>query len=234
MAAARRFDAKRRCGLTRRLGFALKVAEAILFRQAPRGRARRFGGGDEAVPAPEIAFERDQPLAGLEFLREPLAIGARDHANLRQATGERWRRGDAGRERLGARRQRGILVDRREQRPMRGRRLVDRGVEIVAQRRAERRLIAARDADRVDRARPGAARIGAEEASDGARLRLQPLRGALGLGQGPAMARLDRARLGVSFLRRLRFALGGGKRLDRLGHGLSARLALRLLKARRC
>src|SRR6202044_2601589 len=49
---ARRFDAQRRRRLTRRLGFPLEVAEAILFHQAPRGRSRRFGGGNEAVPAP--------------------------------------------------------------------------------------------------------------------------------------------------------------------------------------
>ena len=230
---ARRFDAQRRRRLARRLGFALKVAESVLFRQAPRGRGRRFGGGDEAVPAPEIAFERDQPLAGLELLGEPLALRASDHADLGQATGERRRRGDAAGERIGAGRQRRILVGRRDQRPMRGRRLVDRGVEIVAQRRAKRRLIAARDADRVDRARPGAARVGAEKARDRARLRLQPLRGALGFSQRPATLRLDLPSLGVALLGRQSFALSGGERLGSLGDGLSARRMLRLLKARR-
>ena len=111
--------------------------------------------------------------------------------------------------RLGAVRQHRIVAGRRDQRPVRRRRLVDRGVEIVAERRAERGLIAARDADRVDRARPGAARVRAQKPGDGARLRLQPLRRAFGLGQGPAMARLDLARLGVALLRRQRLALGG-------------------------
>ncbi len=229
---ARGFGAERRRGLARRLGFAFKVAEAILFRQAPRRGARRFGRGDETVPAPEVAFERDQPLAGLEFLRKPLAIGARDHSDLSQAAGERRRRGDARAKRIGAGRQQRILLGRRDQRPVRRRRLIDRGVEIVAQRRAKRGLIAARDADRVDRARPGPARVGAEKARDRARLRLQPLRCAFGLSQGRAMARFAGASFGVALLRSLRFTLGGGERLGQLGDGLSARRALCLLKPR--
>ena len=105
------------------------------------------------------------------------------------------------------------------------RRLVDRGVEIVAQRRAKRRLIAARDADRIDGPGPGAARVGAEKAGDRARLSLQPLRRAFGLGQRPAMARLDLPSLGVALLRRQHFALGRGERLGEFGDGLSARRA---------
>ena len=230
---ARGFGAERRRGLARRLGFAFKVAEAILFRQAARRGARRFGRGDETVPAPEVAFQRDQPLAGLETIGKPLAIGARDHADLGQATGERRRRGDARAKRIGADRQRRILLGRRDQRPVRRRRLVDRGVEIVAQRRAKRGLIAARDTDRVDRARPGPARVGAEKAGDRARLRLQPLRYTFGLSQGRAMARFAGASFGVALLRSLRFTLGGGERLGQLGEALRARRALRLLKPRR-
>ena len=44
----------------------IEVAETVLLGEAARGRGRRLRRGDEAVPAPEIAFERDQPLAGLE------------------------------------------------------------------------------------------------------------------------------------------------------------------------
>ena len=115
---------------------------------------------------------------------------------------------------------------------MRRRRLVDRGVEIVAQRRAERGLITARDADRVDRARPGAIRIRAQKPGDRARLRLQPLRGAFGLGQGAAMARLDLPRLGVTLLRRKRLALGAGQRLGQFGDRARAPFALLVLEAR--
>jgi hypothetical protein len=115
---------------------------------------------------------------------------------------------------------------------VRRRRLVDRGVEIVAKRRAERRLIAARDADRIDGAGPGAARVGAEQARDGARLRLQPLGRALRLGQRPATLRLDCASLDVALLGRLRLALGGGERLGGLGQALRPRRAVCLLKPR--
>ena len=127
----------------------------------------------------------------------------------------------------------GSSLGRVDQRPVRRRRLVDRGVEIVAQRRAERRLIAARDADRVDRARPRAVRIRAQKPGDRARLRLQPLRGAFGLRQRAAMARLDLPRLGVALLRRKRLALGAGQRLGQFGDRARAPFALLVLEARR-
>ena len=114
---------------------------------------------------------------------------------------------------------------------MRRRILVDRGVEIIAQRRAERRLVAARDADRVDGPRPRAIRVRTEEIGERTGLGLQPLRRALRVRQRPARARFRFARLRVPRLRRLGFALGGGERLGKLGDGLSARRALSLLEA---
>ncbi len=223
---------ERRDRLARGFGFALEVAEAVLFGEAARGGSWRIGRGDEAVPAPEVAFDRNQPLAGFEHEAQPLALGAGDDADLRQAAGERGRRGNARGERVRARRQLRVVAGWSDQRPMRRRRNIDRGVEIVAQRRAQRRLIAAGDADRIDRARPGAARSRAEEAGKRQRLGLQPLRGALGFRERPARARLDCARRRVTLLRRQRFALGGGERLGQLGDGFSARCALRLLEAR--
>ena len=164
---------------------------------------------------------------------EPLALRASDHADLRQATGERRRRGNAACKRIGANRQRGILIGRRDQRPVRGRRLVHGGLEIVTQSGAKRRLIAARDADRVDRPGPRPARLGAEKARDRARLRLQPLRGAFGFSQRPATLRLDLTRLGVALFGGQSFALGGGERLGGLGEDLRARRVFGLLKTRR-
>ena len=134
----------------RGLGLALEIAEPVLFGEPPRGRRRRLGGGDEAVPAPEIAFERDQPLAGLQERAEALAVGARDDADLGEPARQRRRRGDADGERLDACRQLRVGAVARDQRPVRRRRLVDRRLEIVAERRPQRRLVAARDADRVD------------------------------------------------------------------------------------
>ena len=107
-----RFGAQAHDDLARGLRFALEVAEPVLFLEAPRGRRRRFGGRDEAVPAPEIAFERDQPLAGLERAREALSVRPRDHADLGEAARQRGRRGDAHGQRLGAFRQRRIVAGR--------------------------------------------------------------------------------------------------------------------------
>ena len=57
-----------------------------------RRAGRRMGGGGKAVPAPEIAVARDQPLAGLEQAGEPRAIGALDHADLRETARQLRRR----------------------------------------------------------------------------------------------------------------------------------------------
>ena len=84
--------AENRGRLARGLGFALEVAEAVLLGEPARGRGRRLRRGDEAIPAPEIAFERDQPLAGLEKPAQPLSLRAGDDADLGQAAGERGRR----------------------------------------------------------------------------------------------------------------------------------------------
>ena len=97
----------------------------------------------------------------------------------------------------------------------------------------EYRLIAARDADRVDRARPRAARVRAEKARDRARLRLQPLRRAFGFSQRPAPLRLYLPRFGVALFGHQSFALGGNERLGGPGSGLSARRVFGLLKTRR-
>ena len=51
-----------------------------------------MGRGDEAVPAPQIAFARHQPLAGLERSCELGAGLAIDHADLRQPARQLRRR----------------------------------------------------------------------------------------------------------------------------------------------
>src|SRR5258708_14355258 len=42
------------------------VNEAGALGETPRRAGRRVGGGDKTVPAPDVAFERYQPPAGLE------------------------------------------------------------------------------------------------------------------------------------------------------------------------
>ena len=51
-----------------------------------------MGGGDKTIPAPDVAFGRDQPLAGLELRDQLRTALARHHADLRQAAGELSRR----------------------------------------------------------------------------------------------------------------------------------------------
>ena len=114
---------------------------------------------------------------------------------------------------------------------MRRRLNVDRGVEILAERRAERRLITAGDADRIDGAGPRAARVRAKETGKRARLGLEPLRGALGVGERPTGAPLRFAGRRVALLGGDRFALSGGERLGKPGDGFGARRPLRLLEA---
>ena len=71
---------------------------------------------------------------------------------------------------------------------------VGRGVEIIAERRPERRLEAPGDRDLIEDRRPQVARRGGEELGQRARLGLEALRLALGLGEGAARARLGLAR----------------------------------------
>ena len=213
--------------LARRLGLALEIAEPVLFGQPLRRRRRRVGGDDVAVPAPQVAVERDQPLAGLQQRREARAVGAGHDADLRQPPPQRRRRFDAPGQRLDAIGQRRVAFGFVE-RPMRRRIGVDRGAQIFAERRAERRLIAARDVDRVERRPPFAARRGAEQPGQRIDFRVESLRRALGLGERPARAPFRVARFGVRRLggERLSFCLGErlGERLDRLGLGALRRL----------
>ena len=109
---------------------------------------------------------------------------------------------------------------------MRRRPLVDRRVEIVAERRPQRRLVAARDRDRIDDRREIAPRHRAEEVGESARFRLQRLRRALGFGERPARARLRFARLRMALFGGERRLLGCGERVGELGRRFGAGLAL--------
>ena len=102
-------------------------------------------------------------------------------------------------------------------------RRVGRGVEIVAQRRAQRRLVALLDGDRLDHWRPKVARRRRQQLVQGARLGLEPLRLALGFGVGLPRGRLGVAGGGVGLLageQAFLGLLGGGARvLERLEGG---------------
>ena len=137
------------------LGLDLGQARALL--QADRGGLGRVGAGHEAVPAPEVALAGDQAHPRLEVFLEPVAIGARHHGDVREAGRQGGRRLDPRGQRLGA-----FRPDRRGRlgsAPV-GRRLGVQGrVQVVAQRRRQRRAIALVGRDAVQRR--GVAALGA-------------------------------------------------------------------------
>ena len=135
-----------------RLGLARQIAEPVLLDQPLRRRRRRLGGGDEAVPAPQVAFERHQPLARLSARpasRAPSARATTPICASRRA--QRGRRADPPGERLDALRQCGIAVAFAAATQCAGAAASTEASQIVAERGAERRLVAVRDVDRVDR-----------------------------------------------------------------------------------
>ena len=217
--------------LARGLGLALEIAEPVLFGEPARGRGRRLGGGDKAVPAPQVALARDEPLADFEIGGQAVAGVARNHPDLGEAARQGGRRRDPRRERLDAVGQRRIGPETGHQRPVDGGRLVGRRVEVVAERRPERRLVAARDADRIDDRSETVVGAGADEPRQGSRLRLQRLRLALGLGERGAGGGLLVARLRLALLGERRRLLGRVQRLGKLGGGLGAAFVLGLGEA---
>ncbi len=100
-----------------------------------RGAGRRIGGDREAIPTPEIAVGRDQPLARLELFGDKVrSFLAHDHADLQQPAGELGRRPHMLGQRLDAGRQLGIGSLDGGAGPAHGRRGIDRRFEIVAER----------------------------------------------------------------------------------------------------
>ncbi len=71
---------------------AADLGEPVLLGEPPGGCGRRIGGGDVAVPAPEIALARNQPLPGLEQRRKARPVGAGDDPDLRQPARQLGRR----------------------------------------------------------------------------------------------------------------------------------------------
>ena len=136
------------------LQLVLDIDEARAFGEPPRRAGRRMGGGDKAVPAPDVAFQRHQPLAGLELRHQLRAALARHDADLRQTARQFGRRLDMGGERLDALGQGRIAFGDAGIGPAHRRGGIDRRIEIVAERGAERLLITLGDGDAVDDRRP--------------------------------------------------------------------------------
>ena len=177
------------------LGF--DVGEAGAFGETSRGAGRRMGVGGKAVPAPQVAFGRDQTLAGLELTDETRAVGFVDDADLVETAGEFGRRLNVTRQRLDAGRQCRIAgVDSRAQ-PAHRRGGVDRRVEIVAQRCAQRLLVALVDRDVIHDRRPQILGFDGEHLRQGLGFGFQPLHAALGFRQWRARGVELLARRGV-------------------------------------
>ena len=152
-------------------------ARRLRSREPARGAGRRMRGGGKAVPAPEVAFARNQPLAGLEQRRRGAAPSrALDHADLRQPARQLGRRLDVARERLDAVRQRRIGRIDRGAGPAHRRGRIDRRIEVVAERGAERLLVALLDGERVDHRRPQVLGLDRQQLGERLGLGFEPLR----------------------------------------------------------
>ncbi len=93
------------------------VKQPAALGEPPRRAGRRMGGDGKAVPAPEIAFARHQPLARLEHRGQARSFGALDDADLGEAACEFGRRFDIFRQRRDAVRQAADRTDRAPRRP---------------------------------------------------------------------------------------------------------------------
>src|ERR1700687_1414851 len=70
------------------------------FGETPRGAGWRMRSGDEAIPAPDVAFPRHQPLAGFQLRYQLRAALFGDDADLGEAARQFGRRFDMRRKRL--------------------------------------------------------------------------------------------------------------------------------------
>ncbi len=215
------------------LDLSADVGEAVLLGEPARRGGRRFGGGRKPVPTPQVSLARDEALTRLERGREKRSFGAPDEADLGEAAGELARRRHMRRQRLGALRQGRIAGVHRRAHPADGRRLIDRRIEIVAERRAQRRLVALRDVEQVDHRRPQLLRIEIEHLAQRARLGLEPMQAPLRLGKGRAhrIEPLACRRMGDFGPQRRGFRLGG-RGLGRLDGGGERGQIRRTLAAR--
>jgi hypothetical protein len=167
--------------LAQRLELGLDIGEPVLAGK-PSGRAGRCIGGDrEAVPTPEIAVGRNQPLAGLEQRRQARRVLAHDHADLSEPARQLRRCPDMLGERLDACGQLRIARLDGGAGPAHGSRGVDRGLEIVAQRGPERAFEAFVDRETVDDAGPEILGIDMEQPGERLGFSVVTMHAALGL-----------------------------------------------------
>ena len=134
--------------------FVFDIDKPRPFGETPGGAGRGVGGRDKTVPAPDVALQRHQPLAGLQLRHQLRAALLRHDADLRQTSRQFGRRLDMGGEGFDAIGQGWIVEARTGIGPAQRRGRIDGRVEIVAEHGAERLFIAFGDGDAVDDRRP--------------------------------------------------------------------------------
>ncbi len=201
------------------LKLVFNVNEAGTLGETPCRTGRRVGGGDEPVPAPDVAFQRHQPLASLELRHKRGAALFGDDADLREAARQLGGRIDMNSKCLDPTGQGRVALGHAGIGPAHRRRRVDRGIEIIAQCRAKRLLISLGDGDAVDDRRPQVLGLAVDELRDRARFGLKPLHALVGLVERRAGGFQLLPRGGVSGFAHLRRGFGLRKTLLRGLHG---------------
>ena len=181
--------------------------KAAALAQPAGGGDGALRGGDEAVPAPQIALDRDQALPGPQDPLQARSVGATHDADLLQPARQLLGGADARRQGLDRLRQGRIGVSAGTRAPVRRGRGIGRSVEVVAQRGGQRQLVAGCDLDLVEHRRKAALLRGLQELGEGFDLGLdlagrQAGRGGgivpgLGLGGGGLHRLLRRRGLGL-------------------------------------
>ena len=195
------------------------IGETIALGEPARRASRRIGGNGKTVPAPQIAFARYEPLARLEQLGEPRAVGTRNKSDLRHAARQFFRRGDVFRKRCNAIRKRRVAARLRTS-PVHRRFCIDRRVEIVTERGAERGLISLFDRELVDDRRPQIFGFDVQQLCERLCFRFKPMGSALGIGERLAHNVERLPRRGMRGFGAQRFGFCRGDRVLSCGHRL--------------
>ena len=193
-----------------------ETGQAVALAKPLRCRTRRVGCGAETIPAPDIALEADQPLAGPQFRLQRLADCPAYNSDVSKASSERRRRFDKGGERFGAPRHGLRCRKRRQAPPVHRRRLIGRSVEVIAECRAQCCFIARPDGQRIDERRPQIPDRGVEKFIQCTDFSAEALGGAPAVLEGlppvgfrlPHLAQRGAGRLQRGFRRRRRLARG--------------------------
>ena len=162
-------------------------AEPGAFGEPARRGDRALRGDDEAIPPPQVAFPRYEPLAGLQGALQAHAIGMIDEADLAQPARELGGARDVRGERLDAGGQGRVRLARAIDAPMHRRLRHGRRIEVVAERGRKCHLVARCDLDLIENGREVAVAGGFEELGERFDLGLELAGGEPGFGRRIAL-----------------------------------------------